>query len=131
MTRSGLILAGSADEKGVTRMLASEAVTLDLDGTELVVLSACESGLGKAENGEGVYGLRRAFALAGAQSQVVSLWSVDDDATAYFMESFYTKLKEGKGKAEAMKETKLEMRNIEMWENPKYWAAFVLTGDWK
>ena len=131
MTRSGLILAGSDDEEGVTRMLASEAVTLDLDGTELVVLSACESGLGKAENGEGVYGLRRAFALAGAQSQVVSLWSVDDDATAYFMESFYTKLKEGKGKTEAMKETKLEMRSIEQWENPKYWAAFVLTGDWR
>ena len=88
-------------------------------------------GLGKAENGEGVYGLRRAFALAGAKSQLVSLWSVDDDATAYFMESFYTKLKEGKGKAEAMKETKLEMRSIEQWENPKYWAAFVLTGDWR
>ena len=131
MTRSGLILAGTHDEEDVTRMLASEAVTLDLDGTELVVLSACESGLGKAENGEGVYGMRRALALAGAKSQLVSLWSVDDDATAYFMESFYTKLKEGKGKAVAMKETKLEMRSIEMWENPKYWAAFVLTGDWK
>ena len=93
-------------------------MTLDLDGTELVVLSACESGLGKAENGEGVYGMRRALALAGAQKSTGESVGVDDDATAYFMESFYTKLKEGKGKAESMKETKLEMRSIEMWENP-------------
>ena len=130
MTRSGLILAGT-DKEEDTRILASEAVTLDLDGTELVVLSACESGLGKSENGEGVYGIRRSLALAGAKSQVVSLWSVDDEATSYFMESFYTKIKEGKEKAVAMKETKLEMRGMEQWNNPKYWSAFVLTGEWQ
>ena len=131
MTRSGLILAGTDKEGEDTRILASEAVTLDLDGTELVVLSACESGLGKSENGEGVYGIRRSLALAGAKSQVVSLWSVDDEATSYFMKSFYRKIKEGKEKAVAMKETKLEMGGMEQWNNPKYWSAFVLTGEWR
>ena len=131
MTRSGLVFSGANDPSQTdTRLLASEAVTLDLDGTRLVVLSACESGLGKAENGEGVYGMRRALTLAGAESQVVSLWPVSDAATASFMAGFYGRVAAGEPLAEALRETKREMRAGE-WSDPVFWAPFVLAGDWR
>jgi CHAT domain-containing protein len=131
MTRAGLVFSGANDPSRTdTRLLASEAVTLDLDGTRLVVLSACESGLGQAENGEGVYGMRRALTLAGAESQVVSLWKVSDEATAAFMEGFYGRVKAGEPLAEALQETKLQMRAGE-WSDPVFWAPFVLAGDWR
>ena len=73
---------------------------LDWNGTELVVISGCESGKGQVEAGEGVYGLKRAIAVAGARSSLLSLWKVDDRATAAFMISFYQRLKDGEGRAE-------------------------------
>jgi len=132
MTRSGLALAGANDAaREGTRLLASEAVTLDLDGTKLVVLSACESGLGQAANGEGVYGMRRALALAGSESQLVSLWPVSDAATAVFMGSFYGRVKDGEPLAQALQQAKAEMRGSEDWSDPAYWSPFVLAGEWR
>ena len=90
MTRSGLVFAKSAQSNN--RLFASETMMLTLNETKLVVLSACNTGVGQITNGEGVYGMIRALHLAGARSQVVTLWEVDD-ATVYFMEHFYTNWK--------------------------------------
>ena len=77
----------------------------------MVVLSACESGKGDIQSGEGVYGLKRAIAVAGARSSLLSLWKVNDEATAAFMESFYKKLTAGEGRADALATTQKEFRN--------------------
>jgi CHAT domain-containing protein len=132
MLRAGLVFAGANQGASAESMvLASEVASLDLDGTRLVVLSACESGLGDAENGEGVYGLRRALQLAGSRSQVMSLWPVDDAATMEFMTGFYERLESGQGMSEALRETKLEMMRSEEYGEVRYWAPFVLAGDWR
>ena len=104
---------------------------LSWEGTELVLISACESGLGDLQVGEEVYGLKRSIAVAGASS-LLSLWKVDDSATAAFMESFYQRLKQGNGKADALAQMQREFRNhsIPMWREPYVWAAFQLSGDW-
>ena len=96
------------------------------------MISACESGLGDLQVGEGVYGLKQAIAVAGARSSLLSLWKMDDSATAAFMKSLYQRLKEGKGKADALAETQKEFRNhpIPMWREPYVWAAFQLSWDW-
>ncbi|MDA0268483.1 MAG: CHAT domain-containing protein [Cyanobacteria bacterium] len=112
LLRSGLALAGfnarsSGDEDGV--LTALEASTLDLFGTQLVVLSACETGLGDIANGEGVYGLRRAFAIAGAETQLISLWQVDDYGTQSLMAQYYEQLLSGAGRSEALRQVQLEM----------------------
>ena len=122
--------ANSNDDGYLT---ALEVAQLDWDGTDLVVISACESGRGDIRAGEGVYGLKRAIAVAGARSSLLSLWKVDDSATAAFMESFYQRLKEGKGKGQALAETQKEFRDhpIPMWRDPYVWAAFQLSGDWR
>ncbi|MEO1131557.1 MAG: CHAT domain-containing protein [Cyanobacteria bacterium J06639_1] len=131
---SGLALAGfndrsSGSEDGV--LTALEVSGLDLRGTELVVLSACDTGLGNIESGEGVYGLRRAFALAGAQSQVMSLWNVDDESTKDLMVKFYQHLQAGEGRSEALRQVQLDMLADPYWESPYFWAAFIPTGDWQ
>lgn len=92
LLRSGLVLAGanqrkSGDDDGL--LTALEVSSLDLTGTQLSVLSACQTGVGQVQNGEGVYGLRRALVLAGVRTQVVSLWKVDDAATQAFMGHYY------------------------------------------
>ena len=140
MLRSGLVLAGAdnptanpADDGYLT---AAEAAGLQLDGTELVVLSACSTGQGDSKTGEGVYGLQRALTVAGASSTLLSLWKVDDDATRAFMVRYYTLLKEGKGRGEALVQVQREFRTdpaykAKNWDHPYYWAAWQLTGDWK
>ena len=137
MLRSGLVLAGAnqpnADPNDDGLLTASEATGLQLEGTELVVLSACATGLGDIRTGEGVYGLQRALAVAGARSTLLSLWKVDDAATAAFMEAYYKRLKAREGRAAALAATQAEFRqhaNIP-WRHPYAWAAWQLTGDWR
>ncbi|MEP7039088.1 MAG: CHAT domain-containing protein, partial [Acidobacteriota bacterium] len=99
---------------------------------ELVVLSACQTGLGKEVRGEGLIGLTRGFMYAGARRVVVSLWSVNDKATADLMETFYRRmLKEGERPAAALRAAQIEMWKQKAWQSPYYWSAFVIQGDWK
>ncbi|MCA1994544.1 MAG: CHAT domain-containing protein, partial [Coleofasciculus sp. S288] len=112
LLRSGIALAGfnprsSGREDGV--LTALEAAGLNLWGTKLVVLSACETGLGHAINGEGVYGLRRALGIAGTESQLISLWKVSDEGTKDLMVSYYKRLMANVGRSEALRQTQLEM----------------------
>jgi CHAT domain-containing protein len=99
---------------------------------ELVVLSACQTGLGTEIKGEGLVGLTRGFMYAGSPRVVVSLWSVNDQGTAELMSIFYHKmLKEGKPAAAALREAQLQMLKEKKWKLPYYWAAFVLQGEWR
>jgi CHAT domain-containing protein len=103
---------------------------MDLRGTQLVVLSACETGLGDVKVGDGVYGLRRALVIAGSQSQVLSLWSVDNIATTTLMSKYYQNLKAGKGRHEALQAAQRELMNTPNYQHPYFWAGFVPSGDW-
>ena len=135
LLRSGLALAGfnprtSGDEDGV--FTALEAANLNLTGTQLVVLSACDTGLGDIASGEGVYGLRRAFSIAGAETQLMSLWQVSDFGTQSLMTNYYENLTSGMGRSEALRTAQLEMINSNSdYAHPYYWAAFILSGDWR
>jgi CHAT domain-containing protein/Tfp pilus assembly protein PilF len=157
LLRSGLVLAGvkqaqsGAGEDGV--LTALEVAGLDLWGTKLVVLSACETGLGGVKNGEGVYGLRRALVLAGSETQVMSLWKVSDSGTRDLMTAYYKRLQASEGRTEALRhvqlamlrgelsagvsERKRETRDIDEkavpkdYRHPYYWAAFIPSGDWR
>jgi len=104
-----------------------EVYNLKLIATNLVVLSACETTLGKLSQGDEVVGLNRAFIYAGTPTLIASLWQVDERATALLMRQFYTHLKAGIGKAEALRQAQMEMRTD--YPHPDFWAAFVLTGD--
>ena len=101
-----------------------------MGGTRLVVLSACETGVGAVRNGEGVYGLRRALVMAGAESQVMSLWKVDDEATRELMVAYYKRLLAGEGRSEALRQVQLEMLASKERSHPFYWAAFIPSGEW-
>ena len=99
---------------------------------DLVVLSACQTGLGKEVRGEGLMGLTRAFLYAGAPRVIVSLWNVNDRATADLMVIFYRRmLRDHESPAEALRQAQLELRKQKQWESPYYWAAFVEHGDWR
>ena len=134
---SGLALAGangldSGGEDGV--LTALEVSGLSLYGTQLVVLSACETGVGEVANGEGVYGLRRALVLAGSRSQTLSLWKVDDAGTKDWMVAYYQKLLQGVGRSEAVRQVQLQMiqnPSYPRYQHPYYWAAFIPSGDWR
>jgi CHAT domain-containing protein/tetratricopeptide (TPR) repeat protein len=133
LLRSGLALAGanarsSGTDDGI--LTALEATQLDLSGTELVVLSACDSGIGQVQNGEGVYGLRRALALAGAQTQVTSLWKVSDAATRSLMVDYYRRLLQGEGRAAALRSAQRAMLASDSFSHPYYWASFIPIGNW-
>jgi CHAT domain-containing protein len=133
LLRSGLVFAGvnqleSGGDDGV--LTALEAAGLDLRGTRLVVLSACETGVGDTAPGDGVHGLRRAFVLAGAETVVMSLWQVDDEATRALMSGFYRHLHDGLGRTEALRRVQLETLNSDRYRHPYYWASFLPAGDW-
>ncbi len=138
MLRAGLVLAGAAPfvhrrdslpEGGEDGLLtAYEVAGLNLQGTDLAALSACETGLGHVQPGEGVYGLRRAFAIAGARSVLMSLWRVDDQATKQLMGSFYRHYLAGTDKHLALQLAQKELRMNSSFDHPKYWAGFVLVG---
>jgi CHAT domain-containing protein len=99
---------------------------------DLVVLSACQTALGKDVRGEGLVGLTRGFMYAGAPRVVASLWQVDDAATADFMREFYSAmLTEGKRPAEALRVAQLRLSKQTQWSSPYYWAAFTLQGEWR
>ncbi len=139
LLRSGLVFAGvnsalrepplplpEEAEDGV--MTAMDVMGMDLMGTELVVLSACQTGVGAVRRGEGVIGLRRAFVLAGARTVVMSLWNVPDEETQWLMGRFYEGIWGGKGKGEALREAQLGLMR-EGKAHPYYWAAFICQGD--
>ena len=133
LLRSGIVLAGSnkrqsGDEDGV--LTALETTYLRLYGTKLVVLSACETGVGEAENGEGVYGLRRALVIAGAESQLMSLWRVSDEGTKDLMAKYYQRLLKNEGRSEALRQVQLEMLKDKGLQHPYFWSAFIPSGDW-
>ena len=132
LLRSGLALAGanklaSGDEDGI--LTALEASGLDLEGTKLVVLSACETGVGKVTNGDGVYGLRRALVIAGAESLVMSLWQVDDEATKDLMVGYYARLAKGESRSTALRDVQRELMARPRYKHPYYWASFLAAGD--
>ena len=131
LMRSGLALAGANARSGGSDdgiLTALEASGLNLWGTKLVVLSACDTGVGEVRNGEGVYGLRRAFVLAGAESVVMSLWPVSDYPTRKLMTDYYQNLKQGLGRGEALRQAQLRLLNDKL--HPFYWANFIQSGDW-
>jgi CHAT domain-containing protein len=136
LLRSGVIMAGAASkdtliekkEDGI--LTAYEASLLNLQNTELVTLSACETGLGdQLLNGQGVYGLQRAFLTAGTKSVLMSLWVVDDYATQELMTNFYTEWLQNyspKNKRAAFRKAQLEVKK--RYPNPYFWGAFVMVG---
>ncbi len=133
LLRSGLALAGanqgrSGDDDGV--LTALEAAGLDLWGTKLVVLSACDTGLGDVKRGDGVYGLRRALVLAGAESQLISLWPVSDRSTRDLMVGYYERLAQGESRGEAVRRAQLGLLGDVRRRHPYYWASFVPSGQW-
>jgi CHAT domain-containing protein len=129
LIRSGLALAGANGAKADGVLTALEAAGLDLYGTELVVLSACETGVGSATTGDGVYGLRRALVIAGAQTQVMSLWKVDDEATRDLMIAYYGELRGGGGRGASMHKVQLAMLGRKETSHPYFWGAFIVSGD--
>ena len=137
MTRSGLLFSGcnrafrheqipEAEEDGI--LTAQEISMLDLRGLDLVVLSACQTGLGDLVSGEGVFGLQRGFKKAGANTILMSLDKVNDEATMILMVEFYKNLMEGKSKHESLKDAQKHLRQIDngKYDSPKYWASFIM-----
>jgi CHAT domain-containing protein len=133
LLRSGLLMAGAnhhaAGEDGI--LTALEVSGLDLSGTRLVVLSACETGVGDIRNAEGVFGLRRALVLAGSESQLMSLWNVSDEAGRDLMVLYYSFLAEGLDRSQALRQVQLEWLASDDLAHPFLWAGFIQLGSWK
>lgn len=136
LLRSGLALAGANQGKSGPNnendgvLTALETAGLDLWGTKLVVLSACDTGVGEVRNGDGVYGLRRALVLAGAESQLMSLWPVADRSTRDLMVAVYRGLLAGQGRGAALRMAQLQMLKDKARNHPYYWASFIQSGEW-
>jgi len=138
MLRSGLVLAGVTDyfsnvSTGNTRkedgiLTAFEAANLALEGTQMIILSACETGLGAVRSGEGVYGLQRAFKIAGARVILMSLWKVDDNATQELMRLFYEEWLNSQNPRESLKIAQQKLREKAGYEHPFFWGAFTVIG---
>lgn len=132
LLRSGIALAGAnlsrPGDPGI--LTALEAATLNLWGTRLVTLSACDTGVGDVKTGEGVYGLRRAFFVAGAESLVMSLWPISDQVTRTVMTRYYTGLARGEGRGAALRRVQLALIADPHRRHPFYWAGFIQAGDW-
>lgn len=137
LLRSGLLMAGasgtisgknssdlSSNDNGI--VTAYEVMNMNLDGTALIILSACETGLGEVKAGEGVYGLQRAFLVAGANALIMSLWKVDDAATQQLMTNFYTNWVKTGNKQKAFKQAQIQL--MTKYKDPYYWGAFTMMG---
>jgi CHAT domain-containing protein len=136
--RCGIALAGANHAKQIGNAAAEdgvltglEASLLNLQGTELVVLSACDSSSGEVKNGEGVMSLCRAFRIAGAQTVLASHWKVSDKATNALMTEFMRRWRAGEQRAEAWREAQLSLLRSKDFSNPFFWSAFTLTGQWR
>ncbi|MDI1443927.1 CHAT domain-containing protein [Polyangium sp. 6x1] len=133
LLRAGIALTGANrgpgdQDDGI--LTALELSLVDLTGTKLVVLSACQTGLGDLRTGDGgVYGFRHAMVMAGAETQVMSLWGVDDAATCELMEGYYEKLLAGIGRGEALRQVQIEMLGRQDRAHPYYWASFIVSGN--
>ena len=128
--RSGILLSHTPQSKEDGILQIGEIMRLKLNA-DLVTLSACSTGLGKLVNGEGILGLTRSIFYAGARNVAVSLWNVNDSATATLMASFYRNLRQGLTKDEAMRQARLTLLHgpQRVWRHPYYWAAFVIEGE--
>jgi CHAT domain-containing protein len=139
---SGLALAGAnrraaagpGEDDGI--LTAEEVASLNLEGVEWAVLSACDTGLGQLRAGEGVFGLRRAFQVAGARTVVMSLWPVEDRTARLWMRALYEgRLRQQLDTADAVREASLSVlhdrRARRQSTHPFYWAGFVAAGDWR
>ena len=137
LTRSGLLMAGANNflkrieipqgiQDGV--LYANEISNVNLGYVKLLVLSACQSGLGDIASSEGVFGLQRGFKLAGVKSIIMSLWKVDDTATKILMTEMYKQLNTTQSIREALTNAQLYLRTTEngKYDNPRFWAAFIL-----
>ena len=133
LLRCGLFMAGAKTRLSGTKiqgaddgiLTAREISMINLNGLDLAILSACETGIGDI-SGDGVFGLQRGFKKAGAHSILMSLWKVDDDATSFLMKEFYNSWLSGKNKQESLEYAKKQVRERPEWNLPKYWSAFVL-----
>jgi len=137
MVRCGIALAGANHAMQITNALAEDglltaldASLLNLQGTELVILSACDSGEGDVKIGEGVMSLRRAFLIAGTQTVLASHWNISDKATSQLMTEFMRRWHAGEPRAQAWREAQLELLHSKDFSNPYFWSAFTLTGQW-
>ncbi|MHB8522881.1 MAG: tetratricopeptide repeat protein [Limisphaerales bacterium] len=138
LLRCGIALAGANHAMQITNALAEdglltglEASLLNLQGTELVILSACDSGTGEVKIGEGVMSLRRAFRIAGAETVLASHWSINDKATSQLMTEFMRRWQAGEPRAKAWREAQLQLLRSKDFSDPYFWAAFTLTGQWR
>jgi len=138
LVRCGIALAGANHASQITNAVAEnglltglEASLLNLQGTELVILSACNSGAGEVRIGEGVMSLRRAFRIAGAETVLASHWKVSDESTRLLMTEFMRRWRSGEPRAKAWREAQLSLLHSKDFSNPYFWASFTLTGQWR
>jgi len=127
LVRSGLLFAGASE--AARRLTALEMAGADWEGTQLVTLSACDTGVGDVRDGEGIYGVRRAMVLTGAVAGVITLWKVNDTATSELMRLFYDRLiRKHQSREEALRLAQLALLNTRERSNPFFWAGFIATG---